>query len=129
MEPIDTAASIGELISWFCLVPGIPLLLAGWLLRSRERGSSPVDIVVAQREGRTVARWYADGFHERRLSRHERMRLGAEGDHVARVSDRNPSRMRLTGHPPAQRLLLVIGVVLTGTGLLGFAISLLPLLQ
>ncbi len=129
MEPIDAAASIGELVSWLCLVPGIPALLAAWLLRVRDGGWSEVEIIVVRAGERAVARWYAGGgFHERRLSRSEGMRLAGDGAHVAHVSERDPSRMRLPGHPPAQRMLLVIGAVLTAAGLVGFALSLLPLL-
>ncbi|GEK79721.1 hypothetical protein [Agrococcus baldri] len=129
MEPIDAAAAIGELISWVCLVPGIPALLAAWLLRSRDGDWSPVEIVVVEIDGRTVARWYAGGgFQQRRLTRGERMRVGETGEHVAQVSTRNPARMRLGDHPPMQRLLLVVGAVLTAAGLIGFVLSLLPLL-
>ncbi|SFS00691.1 hypothetical protein SAMN04487783_0476 [Agrococcus baldri] len=128
MEPIDAVEAIGELVSWFCLVPGIPLLLAGWLLRVRDGAWEPVEIVVIPQGDRTLARWYAgDGFHERRLSRAERMRLGTHGEHVAQVSARHPGRMRLRDHPPLQRMLTVLGTVLTAAGLLGLALSLLPL--
>lgn len=135
MEPIDAVASIGELVSWLCLVPGIPALLAGWLLRARDGDWSPIEIVTVDVEGRTIARWYAgEAFHQRRLTHGERMRLGAHpgtgasGEHDAQVSTRSPARMRLDAHPPLQRMLLVVGAVLTAAGLLGFLLSLLPLL-
>lgn len=128
MEPIDAIAATGELVSWLCLVPGIPLLLVGWLLRARDGAWEPVEIVVVPQGDRALARWYAgDGFHQRRLSRGERMRLGADGEHVAQVSERHPARMRLHDHPPFQRMLTVIGAVLTAAGLLGLVLSLLPL--
>src|SRR5690606_16624347 len=128
VESIDAVAGIGELVSWLCLVPGIPLLLAGWLLRLGDGAWEPVEIVVVPQGDRALARWYAGGgFRQRRLSRGERMRLGADGEHVAQVSARHPGRMRLRDHPPLQRMLTVIGAVLTAAGLLGVALSLLPL--
>jgi len=59
VEPIDAAAGIGELISWLCLVPCIPVLLLGLLLRARDGHWTPVEIVVVLAEGRALARWYA----------------------------------------------------------------------
>ena len=137
MQPIDAAAAIGELISWVCLVPGIPMLLAAWLLRARDGDWSPVDLAILRRGGATVARWYAGGdFHERSLSAGERRSLAVDGggseredDRPGFVSDRRPSRMRLVAHAPASRLLLVIAAVLTIAGAIGFVLSLLPLLS
>lgn len=129
MEPVDAVASIGELVSWFCLLPGIPALLVGLALRARDGRWLPVRIITVAAEGRTLARWYVGGaFHQRRLSRNERMRLSGPGEHMARVSEREPARMRLEGHPPVQQLLLIIGGILTAVGVLGFALSMLPLL-
>ncbi|WP_347754320.1 hypothetical protein [Agrococcus sp. ProA11] len=129
MQPIDAAAGIGELMSWLCLVPGIPTLLAGLLLRASGGSWSPTRIAVVPLGDRARARWYAGGgFHERLLSRHERQRLDDADEQDAQVSDRHPSRMRLGGPSATQRLLLIFGGILTALGLLGFVVSLLPLL-
>lgn len=115
-------------MSWLCLVPGIPLLVAGWLVRASGGSWSPTRIAVVPVGDRALARWYAGGgFHERMLTRHERMRLDDADEQDAQVSDRHPSRMRLAGPGAAQRLLLIVGGVLTTLGVVGFLVSLLPL--
>ncbi|WP_405216930.1 hypothetical protein [Agrococcus sp. Ld7] len=128
MQPIDAAAGIGELMSWLCLVPGIPLLLAGSLLRASGGTWSPTRIAVVPVGDRARARWYAGGgFHERMLSRNEQLRLDDADEQDAQVSDRHPSRMRLSGPRAAERLLLLVGGVLTALGLAALLVSLLPL--
>lgn len=76
MQPIDTAATIGELLSWILLPIGLPVLLTGWLI----------------------------SYVQRRR---------AEG------TDRDP-------HSPVGRMLTVVGGVLTLTGVVALAVSLLP---
>lgn len=128
MQPIDAAAGIGELMSWLCLLPGIPLLVAGWLLRASDGAWSPTRIAVMRAGDRSLARWYAaGGFHERLLTRNERTQLDDADEQDAQVSDRRPSRMRLAGPGAPQRLLLIIGGVLTALGVVGLLVSLLPL--
>ena len=126
MTPLDSAAGIGELLSWVGLGMGIPLLLMGWWMRHRDGAWLPVSIVVAPGPRGAVARWYTGGeFHERRL-RGAEAHLRA-GEHEALVSSRDARRVRL--HPPAMpRMLLLVGGILCVVGAVGFALSLLPLL-
>jgi hypothetical protein len=126
VTPLDSAAGIGELLSWVGLGMGVPLLLIGWGMRHRDGAWLPVSIVVAPGPRGAVARWYTGGdFHERRL-RHDEAHLRA-GEHDALVSSRDARRMRL--HPPAvPRTLLLVGGILCIVGVVGFALSLLPLL-
>lgn len=125
MELIDAAGSVGELVSWIGLLLGLPALAIAWLLRLRDGEWLPVDVVVVERGGRPLGRWFAGGdFHERGVTGEERERLGDEGP--AWYASRRPWRMELAPHSPAARACAIIGTILAAVGLLGLLVSFLP---
>lgn len=129
MELLDSAGAIGELVSWLGLLLGLPFLVVSWALRLRDGDWLPVEVVVVPVPGGAIARWFAGGdFHERHLGQDERDRLG-EGDHQpAYVAERRPWRMEVEPHSPAARTMRIIGLVLVVLGLVGLAVSFLPML-
>lgn len=123
MEPIDTLAIVGEVLSWIGLCIGIPLLVIGGMVALTEGRWERVDIAIIDRDGGHFARWFTGGdFHERPLSLRER----ADADwHRGYVSSRNPEHARLRP-PVGRRLLLTLGAVFAAIGLIGFIVSFLP---
>lgn len=127
VNPIDTLAIIGEMLSWVGLGVGLPLLLAGALIRSAREPWEPVEIVVVRSGDSWQARWFAGGdFRERALRRHE---AGfGEGCHGGYVSSRRPGIARFTEPPATAKACSVSGGVLTVAGVLGLAVSWLSML-
>lgn len=123
MQIIDTLAAVGEAMSWIGLGIGIPLLVIAGMVALAEGRWERVDIAVIERDGVSLARWFARGdFHERALRGSE---LTAEDWHSGYVSARNPENARI--HPPmGRRVLLTLGIIFTAAGLVGFVVSFLP---
>lgn len=125
MEPIDTAALVGEVLSWIGLGVGIPVLLLAGMVRLAEGRWEKVEIAIVERDGRMLGRWFHRGdFHERMLRDGEARHV--DGDwHTGFVRARDVSHMRV--QPPALlRALVTIGAVFAGIGVVGFVVSLLP---
>lgn len=123
MTPIDTFAIVGEVLSWIGLGVGLPLLMIALMVALVEGRWERVDLVVIEREGTTVIRWFAGGdFHERALAPRERT---SEEWHEGYLRERDPEQLRL--QPPILRcLFFTIGGIFTGVGAVGFIISMLP---
>jgi hypothetical protein len=123
VQPIDTLAIVGEVLSWIGLGVGIPALLIAAMIRLAEGRWQHVDIAVVDRAGEPFARWFAGGdFHERPLHRRER----ADADwHRGYVSSRDPSHVRLDP-PVLHRALMTVGAVFAGVGIVGFVVSFVP---
>lgn len=129
MNGLDGAGMTGEVLAWIGLIAGAPLLLFGILLRSADAVFVPVEIVIVQQSRGVLARWFAAGdFHERNLHRAERGRLFGRDGCIAYVDRRDPSRMRLEARRPLTGVCLALGVAISGVGLCGLALSLLPMI-
>ncbi len=127
MPSLDTLALIGEVLSWVGLGLGLPLLLIALLIRVVEGPWVDIEIAIMEREGITLARWFAGGdFHERPLRRGESA-TAEDGWCTGVMSANNPARVRLGEPPHARRVLWTLGIVFTAVGVLGLIGSLLPL--
>lgn len=125
MTPLETLAMIGEIFSWIGLGIGLPLLLLALAVRAADGPWEAVEIAVVRDDSGLSARWFAgEDFRERGL-RHDEAGLG-EGWHRGWVSSRRPWRARFSGPPATERICSVLGGMLTGVGILGFAVSWLP---
>ena len=123
MQPIDIVAAVGEVLSWIGLGIGVPLLALAAMVALAEGRWEPTDIAIIERDGVTIARWFAGGdFYERPLTAHED---AGDGWRRGFVSVRIPSHARMTP-PVARRLFTTLGVIFTVVGLVGFVLSLLP---
>lgn len=118
---------IGELLSWIGLSLGIPLLLLAFVLKLAVGAAIPIEIVLVDRSGVAIARWFTSGgFHERPLRPWELDRVRGHDAYPAFTSSRNASRMRLDEHHPIVRTAFTLGLVLTIVGAIGFAASWTP---
>lgn len=61
MQPLETFALVGEVLSWIGLGIGAPLLAAGLLVRSVTGAWLDIEIAVIERYGSLYARWFAGG--------------------------------------------------------------------
>lgn len=123
MNPIDTVAVVGEVVSWIGLGLGIPLLVIAGMVALAEGRWEPVDLAIVERDGQTTLRWFAGGdFRERPLRSREH-----PGDdwHKGFVSVRDPGHVRLTP-PVMRRFFVTLGVVFASLGAVGFVLSFLP---
>lgn len=129
MDPLLAIAGIGELLSWLGIVGAIPPLLVVALVRLIEGPWVETD-VVADALDPSVARWMVGmTAYSRRLHDHEAAKLADDEIHVGFTRKHRPSVMRLEPHQGGMRALLVVGLVLAGVALVGFILSLLPLLR
>lgn len=127
MRSVDTLALVGEVLSWVGLGVGIPLLLIALLVRMAEGAWLPIEIAIVERDGTTMARWFAGGdFHERPLRGHEPAVVD-DGFTAGVVSANNPARARIGDPPHTRRVLRTLGIVFTAVGVLGLIGSLVPL--
>jgi hypothetical protein len=120
VEPLIATASIGELLSWLGLFGAIPPLLIVALVRLVEGPWVETD-VIADAADPSIARWIVGTTaYSRTLHEHEAAKLADDEIHVGYT--------RLEPHQGGLRALLVVGLVLAGVSVVGFALSLLPLL-
>ena len=127
MQPLDTLALIGEVLSWIGLGIGVPLLIVAALVRLAEGPWRDIEIAVVDRDGSSFARWFAgNDFHERPLRRGESGFADA-GWGQGVVNANNPARVRFGEPPHLPRVARTLGTVFTGVGILGLIGSVLPL--
>lgn len=126
MQPVDALSLVGEVLSWFGLGLGLPALLIAALVRVVDGRWDDIEIAVVERDGGSVARWFAEGdFHERPLRRSESP-SAEPGWHSGFLSSNDPRRARLGAPPHLQRVLLTLGIVFCSVGTLGLILSFLP---
>ena len=130
MNAIDIIATIGELISWIGIIAGVPLAIIGLMIRVAEGTYSPVSVTIVEGIGeRQFALWSTDSRTcSRVLSPHEQTTRLDGTTVTGYVSIRDPERMRLERRSPAVRICLVLASVMLGAALIGFIVSLLPLM-
>lgn len=117
-------ALIGEVLAWVGLIGAIVPLGIGMLIRVIDGGWTPVDLIVDER----TAHWMVEGRgYSRELDDHELVRLEADSGHPGYVARNRPSALQLEPHSPAARAFLIVGVVLLMVGVVGLAVSMLPL--
>src|SRR5690606_25468531 len=105
------------------------LLLAAVIARAVRGEFVPTEIVMIERDGRPAARWFAGGrLHERFLADWEAARIDGDESATAYVGVRDPARMRLDERSPGIRACRLLARLLVLIGVVGFALSWLPLL-
>lgn len=114
---------VGEVLSWIGLGVGIPLLIIAAMIALAEGRWERVDMVIIDRDGIPIARWFAGGdFHERPLTSREQT---SEDWHQGYVRTREPDHARI--HPPMlRRVALTTGAIFAGIGIVGFVVSMIP---
>lgn len=128
MNAIEGVGGVAEVLAWIVLMIGLPLLALGMVLRLKERGLVPTEIVIVVRQRERRARWFASGeIYERRLRAAERPRLAGQDVGLAYVSPTDPTTMRLQRRRPITSVCLSLGTTLAITGLCALVISLVPL--
>ncbi|MEW1980873.1 hypothetical protein AB0333_08090 [Citricoccus sp. NPDC079358] len=128
MNGLEGAGVAGDLISWIGLLLGLPVLLVGLLLRAREKGLVPTEVVLVADGGMLWARWFSAGeFQERPLSGTERAHLAGQDVCRGYVSRRDPSGVRFERRTSATSVCLALGYTFVGLGVCGFVLSLLPM--
>ncbi|MGJ8720304.1 MAG: hypothetical protein ACSHW9_00545 [Salinibacterium amurskyense] len=116
-----------ETMSWVGLVPGIPLLLFGWILALRACKWIATTAEVFEAGGFQGFRWFdSDGRQHSILHEPSEAPIMEVGAHVTLYYDQcHPSRWRLA-RPRRTNAAMIIGSILTGIGLLsvvaGFAL-------
>ena len=129
MNGLEGIGVAGDLLSWIGLGLGVPLLLVGTFLRAQDVALLPVEIVIVRGPHEPLARWYAgDAIHERTLDPTERSHYAGKDTCTGYISPRIPSRMRLERHRQVTRSCRALGTTLTVIGLVGFVLSILPVL-
>lgn len=126
MQALDTFSLVGEVLSWFGLGLGIPALLLAAFVRLLDGRWEEIEVAVIERDGFSVARWFAQAdFHERPLRRSETA-YAEPGWHAGFVSSNDPQRARLGEPPHLGRVLLTLGIVFCSVGVVGLILSFLP---
>jgi hypothetical protein len=108
-----------ETMSWVGLVPGIPMLLLGWIVAKRRCKWAKTSAEVFEAGGFQGFRWSGgDGSQHSTLNDPADVPIMNVGTQVELYCDQcHPSRWRLAP-PHHDNPALLIGSILTGTGLL-----------
>lgn len=117
-EFADLIGPILDLVSWVCFVPGIPLLLCGWVVARRRCPWASTTAEVYEAGGFKGFRW-SDGGNTPHLSLHTAeetrgLELGAKV--VLHYDTCHPARWNLDGSRP-ENPVLAVGWALTGVGM------------
>lgn len=130
MSFIETMGIIGDLLSLLGLGLGIPLYLIGTLLYSTDKKMLATEVVTTDDGGGPQLRWFAAGdFYERPLRLEEADYFTDQDYCEGYVKPRRPGIMRLEPQRQITRICRVMGTTLVAIGLVGFLLSLLPLLR
>jgi hypothetical protein len=115
----DALGLILELLTWVGLIPGLLFLLAAGIVRRNRTEWRRVDAVAVLSDGRSGYRWFGHDYevHEAWAAPGETDAPEPGTDVVLYYDARHPHRWRrdLPAHPG--RVLLVLGLVLTGVGM------------
>ncbi len=64
---MNVLEGVAELLAWIVLMVGLPLLALGMILRFKERGLVPTELLIVVRQHELRARWFVCGeIYERR---------------------------------------------------------------
>ncbi|WP_298044946.1 hypothetical protein [uncultured Citricoccus sp.] len=129
MTGLEGAGIAGALLSWIGLGLGLPLFPIGLALRSAEPALVPIEVVIVRGPHEPLAHWSAgDDFHEQPLHPTERAHYAGRDVCTGYIDSENPSQMRLDPHRQATGTCRALGISFLVIGLVGFAISLVPML-
>lgn len=126
MNAVDTLGMIGELLSWIGFGTGLPIFFVTSAVQFRDGNWLPCDVVIVERHGRRIGRWYAEAaFHERELFDSETPEVEHE---VARgfVSEKHPETMRFEPRRSLNHAMHVLALTLLAVGCVGLIVSYLP---
>ncbi|MCV9992744.1 hypothetical protein OIU93_00345 [Paeniglutamicibacter sp. ZC-3] len=117
--PAGALGPMLEMMTWVGFVPGIPLLIAGWIVARRRCQWTTTTAEVFEAGGFQGFRW-SDSENTPRLALHDpaEVQILDVGTQVELHYDKcHPARWGL-GPPPRDNHALLIGWILTGTGIL-----------
>jgi len=116
--PADVLGPILELMTWVGFVPGIPLLVAGWVITKRRCPWTSTTAEVFEAGGYKGFRW-SDGENTLHLSLHtadETNALEPGSEVVLHYDACHPARWRLSPHRHDDSI-MTIGWILTIVGI------------
>lgn len=117
-ESADALGAILELMSWVGFVPGIPLVLAGWIIRKRRCPWTSTTAEVFEAGGFKGLRWVddAEAPHASLLpvDRSDGLQTGTQV--LIHYDACHPGRWSLHEHRPDDPV-LIIGWILTAVGI------------
>ncbi|AMB41972.1 MULTISPECIES: hypothetical protein [Paenarthrobacter] len=115
--PVDVLGPILEMMTWVGFVPGVPLLIAAWIIAKRRCQWDSVEATTFSAGGFTGLRWNRPDGSERQVLLEAV--LPADGRNPVQVhyDTCHPARWSLTP-PRPDRTVLLLGLVLTAVGLL-----------
>lgn len=125
----ESLSLILDVLTWVGLVPGLLLLLVAGIVRRTGTEWVRVEAVAFASGGRTGYRWFGHGreVHEAWAAPAETGGIEPGDDVVLYYDARNPHRWRheLPEHPG--RTVMILGLVLTGVGVLAAVVGFLLL--
>lgn len=129
MSPVDTIGMIGELIAWFGVIVGLPLLAVALLIRVVEGPRHLISVTVIEvPDQERVAIWtVGQRTYSRTLAAHEQVPVAADGTLTGFVLAREPDRLALHRRHPADRFCMTMAITMISAAVVGFLTSLLPL--
>ena len=116
--PVEVLGPILELMTWVGFIPGIPLLIAGWMLARRRCPWTVTTAEVVEAGGFKGFRW-SDGddtSHLSLLTAEETKGLETGSEVALHYDVCHPGRWSLGPHRP-DNTIMTIGWILTATGM------------
>lgn len=128
---LESIGLITEILTWVGLVPGLLLLLAGWIVRhSGVKWCSADGVVFMDGEG-TGFRWFdkQHGFLQARLPVEQERSVVPGSDVLIYYDAHRPMTYRTTPPPERGTILLLLGKILTAVGVAAFVAGLIVMLM
>lgn len=111
---------IAELFTWLGLLTGLLVLLAGLVVRLFEGSWSTAEADVAEIDGDVQLAWLGDDgqVYRRFLDPDERHAIGSSEKVTVHFRRDRPLQAHLDKRTHGSRVLVLLGIILTGVGLL-----------
>lgn len=129
MSAIDIIGIVGELLSWFGAVIGIPFLVAALIFRGADGKRQATNIgIVEDLDRQRVAFWTIGGrTYSRPITERDQLPRDHGTTITGYVSPRHPGRLELHKRSHAERLCATLAITLLSVAVAGFIASLLPI--
>lgn len=128
---LDRVGEISELFTWLGLLCGVLVLLAAGIVRLFEGTWLAAEADIAQIDGDVQLAWRAhDGeVYRRFLSTDERLVVGKGETVIVHYRASRPLDAHLDRRTHGSRVLVLLGIILTGVGLVASVVQLVVLLS
>jgi hypothetical protein len=115
--PVEVLGPILEMMTWVGLIPGVPLLVTAWIIARRRCQWETVDATTFTAGGFPGLRWTSLDGTQRQVLLETAPTLQAQ-DRISVYYDVcHPARWSTTA-PKPDKTVLLLGLILTGIGLL-----------